>query len=579
MIKDVSILIAGKAGDGVLFTGNVLAKILKRQGWEVVTYRDFPSNIRGEETSYTIRASQQKIYGRGDDIDVLMAFDCEAIFKHIKSLAQGGIVLCEGAELESLKPSTKRGKTFHKFPMRELARIHFKNEIFKNMLALGALCYILDLNFRVIERIILEAFLEKKGKEIVRKNIDAINLGCEKAKQIVKPEERHKIEKKKDENRILISGDEAIAFGALTAGCRLFAAYPICPASEIWEWLAKVFPHFDGIVIQTEDELAAINLVLGASYGGVRAMTSTSGPGASLMMEGFSLAGIAEIPLVIAHVQRVGPSTGMPTKPEQADLNQWIYGGHGDFPRIVLSPGTVEECFDMTVQAFNLAEKYQVPVILLTEQNYGQNFFTIKRFDLSKILIERGKLFSRKDSLEPYDFKRYLFVPDGVSPRAVPSMKGGVHMVESNEHDEKGYRNEEPENRVKMMEKRMRKLKTAAKDIIPPKVWGDLKSRVGIIGFGSTFGPIQEAIQQLKEKNIRIKYLQMRTLFPFPSKSTAAFIENCKRVFVVENNFSGQLSMLIKSRLNKSVDFVNILNYSSQTFTPGDISRRIQKAL
>jgi len=496
MINHTSVMIAGKAGDGVLFTGNVLAKILKRSGWEVVTYRDFPSNIRGEPTNYTIRASIERIYGRADKLDVLMAFDCEAIIRHEKKMAKGGVVLCDGEDVVELATYVTSKVTHHKFLLKKLARENFGKEIFKNMIALGALSYILDLDFSIIKQVISETFLEKKGEGIVQKNINAINIGFEEAKKIIEERNRHSLLKKKDEDRLLLSGDEAIALGALAAGCRFFAAYPICPATEIWQWLTIYLPQFNGVVIQTEDELAALNMALGASYAGVRAMTSTSGPGASLMMEAFSFAGMAEIPIVVAHVQRTGPSTGMPTKTEQGDLNQWLYGSHGEFPRIILSPGTVEECFEFTIHAFNLAEKYQCPVILLTEQDYGQNLRTVKKFDLSSVKIERGQLISQEELLKIKDFKRYEFTKDGISPRAIPSQKAGIHMVEGNEHDEKGYRNEDPENRVKMMEKRMGKLKSASKELLPPKVWGERDAEIGIIGFGSTFGPIEEAISK-----------------------------------------------------------------------------------
>lgn len=579
MIQDISVTVAGQAGDGVLFTGNVLAKILKKEGWEVATYRYFPSNIRGEPTHYTIRASQKKVFGLGNEIDVLISFDCASIIKYTKFVAQGGVVFCDGAEMHHLKPKHKKGKTFHKLPLKILAKKHFKNDIFKNMIALGALCYILDLDFRIIERIIINAFLKRKGKEIVRMNLDALNLGCEQARLIVEPSERHKLVKKKGTGKMFISGDEAIAVGALAAGCRFFAAYPICPATEIWEWLALKFPEFNGLVVQTEDELAAINMALGASYAGVRAMTSTSGPGGSLMMESYGLSGMAEIPIVIIDVQRVGPSTGMPTKTEQSDLNQWVYGSHGEFPRIILSPGTVEECFEFTVKAFNLADKYQVPVILLTEQDIGQNYRTVKKFDLSEIKIDRGKLLTQKDLMKIKDYKRYAFTPSGISPRTLPSMKNGIHMVEGNEHDEKGYRDEDPENRIRMMDKRMHKLSESAKDLIPPKLWGHKQATVGIIGFGSTLGSIVEAIDELGDLNIHAKNLQIRTVWPFPAKRVNDFIQSCEHVFIVENNYSGQLHDLINSQVKPEIRLQKILNYSSVAFRPIDISSQIKKAV
>ena len=579
MMKDISVMIAGKAGDGVLFTGNVLAKILKRQGWEIVTYRDFPSNIRGEDTNYTIRASLKKIQGRADKIDVLMAFDCDAIFMHINTVADNGIVLCEGSEVARIKPSDRSTKTFHAFPMRTLAKEKFGNEIFKNMILLGGLCYILDLDMSIISRIITETFLKRKGEEVVRRNIEAIHLGCEKAKKIIVERERHLLTKKKDVNRLLISGNETIGLGALAAGCRFFAAYPICPATEIWQWLIHYFPDNKGLVVQTEDELAAINMALGASYAGVRAMTSTSGPGASLMLEGFSLAGMTEIPLVVVHSQRVGPSTGLPTKSEQAELMQWIHGSHGDFPRIIISPGTLQECLEFTIKAFNLAEKYQCPVIVLTEQDYSQNYRTVAKFNLKKIEIDRGKLLTKKELLGIKDYKRFQFTKDGVSPRTIPSMKNGIHMVESNEHDEWGYRDETPQNRTKMMEKRMKKLDSARKDLIRPRIWGNKTSEIGIIGCGSTFGPIREALDQLKDLGIEAKFLQIRTLWPFLDKDVNEFILTCKKVFVVDNNYEGQLAQLIQSQVRTQTELNNILNYSGHTFRPADISDPIRKAL
>jgi 2-oxoglutarate ferredoxin oxidoreductase subunit alpha len=578
MVKVISVMIAGKAGDGVFFTGNVLAKILKRQGWEIVTYRDFPSNIRGEDTNYTIRASLKKIHGRSDEIDVLMAFDCDAIFTHINSVAKGGIVLCEGSEVVRIKPKERLSKTFHSFPMRTFAKEKFGNEIFKNMILLGGLCYILDLDLSIISNVITETFLKRKGEEIVRRNIEAIHLGCEEAKKIIQEGDRHSLKRKKDANRLLISGNETIGLGALTAGCRFFAAYPICPATEIWQWLLHYFPDNKGLVVQTEDELAAINMAIGASYAGARAMTSTSGPGASLMMEGFSLAGMTEIPLVIVHVQRVGPSTGLPTKSEQAELMQWIHGSHGDFPRIIISPGTIQECLEFTIKAFNLAEKYQCPVILLTEQDYSQNYRTVDKFSLENIEIDRGKLLTKRELQGIEDYKRFQFTRDGISPRAIPSMKKGVHIVEGNEHNEWGYRDETSRNRTRMMEKRMKKLDSARKDLIRPKIWGNKAAEVGIIGCGSTFGPIREAMEQLSDSGIETKFLQIRTLWPFLEKEVKEFLSTSEKVFVVDNNYEAQLAHLIKSKMNIPTELTSILNYSGQTFRPREISEPIRRA-
>jgi 2-oxoglutarate ferredoxin oxidoreductase subunit alpha len=578
MIKDLSVMIAGKAGDGVLFTGNVLAMLLKRHGWEIATYRDFPSNIRGESTCYTIRASVNKIYGLSDRLDILLAFDCDAILSHIPEIARNGIVFCDGEGVADLPPDQARGKTFHKFPLRSLAREKFGQEIFKNMLALGALTYLLNLDCSLLERIISEMFLKRKGQDIVKKNIQAVSYGYDQAKDITVPRERHPLTKRADPRRLLISGDEAIAFGALAAGCRFFSAYPICPASEIYQWLTRYMPHFGGAVVQVEDELAALNAALGASFAGARAMTGTSGPGASLMMEAFSLAGMAEIPVVIAHVQRLGPSTGIPTKTNQGDLLQWIFGSHGEFPRIVLSAGTVNECFDLTGQAFNLAEKYQCPVILLTELDMGQNYRTTRDFRFESVSIDRGKLLSREEMASIKGYKRYEFTKDGISPRALPSYVNGIHLVESLEHDEMGYRDEDDTNRVRMMEKRMRKLNRASRDLPRPRLWGDKQAEIGFIAYGSPMGAVLEAMDVLKDKGLATKFLQLRTLWPFPAQAVKTFVSGCRDVFAVENSYSAQLITLTKSQVNPCIEMKPILNYSTRAFTPRQIVNPVLKA-
>ena len=571
MIKDLAVMIAGKAGDGVLFTGNVLAKVLKRHGWEIVTSRDFPSNIRGESTCYTVRASLDKIYGLSDQVNILLAFDCEAILAHLPEIAANGIVFCDGQGMTTPPPEQTLGRTFHRFSLRALAREQFGQEIFKNVIALGALSYVLDLDASLLDGIISEMFLKRKGEEVVRKNVQAARFGYDKAREITAETERYPLAKKADDDQVLISGNEAIGLGALAAGCRYFAAYPICPATEIWQWLVHYLPGFGGAVVQTEDELAALNMTLGASFAGARAMTSTSGPGASLMMEAFSLAGMAEIPAVIAHVQRMGPATGMPTKSQQGDVLQWIFGSHGEFPRIVLAPGTVGECFELTVRAFNLADKYQCPVIILTELDMGQNFRTTRAFDFSGVRIERGKLLSPGELLGTADFKRYEITADGISPRSLPSWKNGVHLAESLEHDEKGYRDEDPLNRRRMMEKRMRKLDQASPDFCAPQVWGCQKAEVGFIGFGSTLGAILEAVEQLRAKSVPSRFLQLRTLWPFPAAEVRAFLAESRDIFVVEHNFSGELATLIKSQVSPCAELNNILNYSTLPFTPREI--------
>jgi len=378
---------------------------------------------------------------------------------------------------------------------------------------------------------------------------------------------------------MLIAGNEAIGLGAIASGVKFYSAYPMTPSTGIMNYIAGKEKECGIIVEQAEDETSAINMALGASFAGVRAMTGTSGGGFALMVEGISLAGMTETPVVIVLAQRPGPATGFPTRTEQGDLQFALYTAHGEFPRIIFAPGTIEECFFFTIKAFNLAEKYQIPVILLTEQDYGQNLQTVKRFNLSRVKIERGKLLSQEELFRIDDYKRYRFTPDGVSPRVIPSMKGGLHMVESNEHNERGYRDEDPENRIQMMEKRMRKLGSLRKDLIPPRIWGKRQAEIGIVGFGSTFGPIQEARERLQEQGVQTKYLQVRTIWPFPSREVEAFFSSCRKVFVVESNYSGQLHSLIRSQVKHLPELKSIRNYSSLAFRPLEVLKEIEKAL
>ena len=575
MKNDISVLIAGEAGDGILFTGNILARALKRHGWEALTCRDFPSNIRGEPSSTIIRASHRPLMGRPDRVDIILAFDCQRCRQLIRHIKPGGIVLCDGEEESPCGQHPPAKFSFYRFHMRRAAREKFGNELVKNMIVLGGLGYLFGLDRSLLDGVITEIFLKKKGRAAADTNLQAIALGYKIARDLVPEEKRLAIEYRPNTGRLVLSGDEAIAFGALAAGCRFFAAYPICPASEIWQWLVRRFPEFRGLVVQTEDELAALNMALGAAYAGARAMTSTSGPGASLMMEAFSLAGMAEIPVVIAHVQRVGPSTGIPTKTEQSDITQWVFGAHGEFPRVILAPGTLQECFDFTVAAFNLADRYQCPVVILTEGDMGQNLRTTPDFDLQRVAVDRGLLLSEQDLDGLPEYKRYAFTPDGISPRSLPSQKGGLHMVEGNEHDDTGSREETAGNRVRMMQKRMRKLAAAGPDLPPCRQWGERRPSLGLITVGSVLAAVLEAREDLQAKGLEAKVLQVRTLWPFPAQEVSEFLSGLEQAFVVENNFSGQLHTLIQSQAGPTPALKKVLNYSAQPFTPADIVKAV----
>ena len=345
------------------------------------------------------------------------------------------------------------------------------------------------------------------------------------------------------------------------------------------EWLAPRLPKFGGVVKQAEDELAVINMGIGAAYAGARVMVATSGPGQSLMTEGVGHAGQAEIPIVIAQCQRVGPSTGEPTKNEQSDVNHVVYGSHGEFPRLVIAPGNPNECFDMSYLALNLAEKYQLPVFLLLDQALCQNSASIQPFDLSSVTVDRGKLLSQQEIPRLETYKRYQFTEDGISPRSIPSLEGGQSQVTGNEHNEFGLVSVDKTNRLRMMSKRMKKVELAKNDLPKGINTGPKDAKIGIIGFGSTFGPIIEAMEKLKENQIPVRFHQIRTIYPLLIDDLKEFADPLERIFVVENNYQGQLSNMVKSVLARNERVESVTKFDGTSFKPIEIANAITSSI
>lgn len=349
-------------------------------------------------------------------------------------------------------------------------------------------------------------------------------------------------------------------------------AYPITPASEIMEYLIKHLPKFGGTVIQTEDEIAAVTMAIGANYAGARSLTASAGPGLSLMMEAIGLSGMTETPLVVVDTQRGGPSTGLPTKQEQSDLNALIYGTHGEIPKIVISPSTVEECFYDTIEAFNLAEKYQCPVIIMIDLQLALGKQSAEMLDFNKIKIDRGNLVSNLPALEDGAlFKRYELTADGISPRVIPGEKGGIHHVTGVEHDQVGRPSESPINRQKMMDKRLGKIKNARVSN-PIKV--DAKHEnpdLLIVGMGSIGGTIDEARARLTKDGISSNHVTVRQMYPFPTEELAPYAAKAKKIVVIENNATGQLANQIKLNVGYADRIVNVLKYDGTPFLPSEL--------
>jgi 2-oxoglutarate/2-oxoacid ferredoxin oxidoreductase subunit alpha len=574
--NEFEMMFGGQAGDGSLTTGDLIAGVFKHMGREVYTYKDFPSRIRGGHTNYVIRAGEHRNYGMADFVDCLVAFDLEAVQKHIDEIRPGGFIIFDNTD-EKIPDALRRDDVYiYEVPLAKIAKADLGLELVRNTISLGVLGELVGMD-KAIVRADVAAVYRRKGDALVDKNIAAVEAGERYVRENFTRPSGYVLSADPDGDRLIMMGNDAIGYGALVAGCRFMAGYPITPATDVLEWMAKYAPQFGGVVVQAEDELAAINMTIGASFAGVRSMTATSGPGQALMTEGIGLAGVIETPIVVIECARAGPSTGMPTKTEQSNLNHLIFSGHGEIPRVVLAPGTIEESFYLTVTAFNIAEKYQVPVFVLSEQALCQSKATLPPLEMSAVTVERGKL-RRNGALAVGEYNRFEFTDDGVSPRAIPGTEGGMHLAPGSEHSDGGVITEDAGNRARMMEKRMRKLESMRPDLPKANVLGDERARIGIIGYGSNRGPIAEAVDRLAQSGIATKFLQLRTLWPFPEDEVRTFIESVEQVYVVENNFTGQLDRLIRYVVGPLPTMHRLLKYNGRPFRPIEIITPIQEA-
>lgn len=569
MISQLSWKIGGQQGEGVESTDRIFSTALNRLGYFLYGYRHFSSRIKGGHTNNKIRISTKPIRSISDDLDILVAFDQETIDLNAHELGNTGVIVAD-AKFNPTLPEGVKARLFP-VPITAIAE-ELGTSLFKNMAASGASWALLGLPVEVFNKAVEEEY-GRKGAAIVEKNIEAVRKGAEFVLELAGgPIPELQLEPADGLEKMFIIGNDAIALGAVAAGCRFMPAYPITPASEIMEYLTKTLPKYGGAVIQTEDEIAAVTMAIGAGYGGVRAMTASAGPGLSLMTEAIGLAGITETPVVIVDTQRGGPSTGLPTKQEQSDLNAMIYGTHGEIPKIVLSPSTIEECFYDTIEAFNLAEKYQCPVILLTDLQLSLGKQSSELLDYDKIVIDRGRLVTEAPSLpENQLFKRYEFSEDGVSPRIIPGVKNGIHHVTGVEHDQFGRPSESPVNRKQMMDKRMEKMKHV-KVTNPILVDAPVENPdLLIIGMGSTGGTIDEARTRLSADGIATNHVTVRLMHPFPVEELKPLIDKAKTVVVVENNATGQLANLIKLNIGNHDKIKNLLKYNGNPFLPAEI--------
>ena len=567
--SDIIIRIGGEGGEGVISAGDMFTIGAARTGFHVFTFRTYPAEIKGGHAWYQIRVSDKPVRSIGDGIDVLIAFDGEAYERHIGEVHEHGVVIYDP---DRVRAGESDGRVMYPVPLQRIAREEIGFQRGKNVLTLGIMAGLFGLEPTSLEDLVRSRL--KRRAELLSKNLEALHHGYEYTRQIRK-EDGYYLGTSDHVSRLVMSGNDAIVAGALHAGCRFYAGYPITPASEILETMARELPKVGGVFLQAEDEIASLASCLGASFTGAKAMTATSGPGFSLMTELMGLASMAEVPVVIVDAQRAGPSTGMPTKLEQGDLSQALYGGHGDFPRIVVAPGSVEDCLHQTVHAFNLAEKYQMPVILLSDQSLSHRTESLETPDLSPLtVVERER--PRDGDQEPYS--RFRLTESGVSPMALPGLDAkGAYVAPGLEHDESGHPNLEPSVHEAMTQKRFRKLRAIEFEMGPVSRYGSQRPRVGIIGWGATEGAIQEAVDRAAAAGHEVAAMHPRVLNPLPEKEMGDFIASVEHIIVPEVNYQGQFAHHLAATFGFKP--IRLNKYGGLPFTPGEIFRKIEEVM
>ena len=567
----VSVVIGGEAGQGISRSGMLLGKALMRAGFHCFGELDYPSLIRGGHNFYRLRASGREVHSPSPHTDLLVALNRETVGLHVGGVNSGGGVIHDEKDQPNQGEAHREDVTFFPVPMTETVKDLGGPDVMRNTVALGAVAALIGLDVGSLKDVVAETF---EGRQrIIEMNTAALQRGWEHVVEwdygfqcSLEPGERP--------DRVWLTGNEAVALGAVAAGCRFYSAYPMTPASPVLHYLMAHDEESGLVVVQTESEISAMMMAVGAGYAGVRSMTSTSGGGFCLMTESLSLAAMTETPVVVMLGQRPGPSTGLATYSAQGDLLFAVYGAHGEFQRVVLAPGDVDECFYMTAEAFNLAERFQIPVIVLADKNVLESHRTTEPFDPDRVVVDRGKLVTEWDAGEEYT--RYRVTGDGVSPRALPGTLNAIVLANSNEHVERGFSTSQPEPVKEMVDKRFSKrphIKEAVGRLRPVRVYGAENPDVTLVGWGSSKGPALEALGMLRDRDVDARYVQVAAVEPFPEE-VREYLTG--KTILLENNRSSQLGTLI--RLNTGISFGNVeLRYDGRAFTPDEIRDRVME--
>ena len=551
---NVVVRVGGEAGEGTITLGDLFTRIAAHAGLEVYTYRTYPSSIKGGQVLYQTRLGSERVLSEGDDADLLVAMNALAWAESRHDLKRDGLLLYDPDALDAPSIAAERAWPL---PATQLARkLDWPRG--KNIVMVGALTWLFGLPLKEAKAILRQRL--GHYPDVLPHNLEAMEAGYAYAREHYPDRLPCRLPlPDAPEERLLLSGADALALGALAAGCRFYAGYPITPATPVMEALAKYLPAFGGSFVQAEDEIAAINMVVGASFAGRPAMTATSGPGLSLMIETLGMASMAEVPVVVVDVQRGGPSTGLPTKTSQGDLFLALYGGHGDAPRFVLAPDSVKDSYYEMINAFSLAEHYQMPVIVLSDQAMAARLETIPYPDREG--LEWCEHLTRRipdaKSLEK-DYRRYRQTEDGISPMALPGMPGGMYTAESLEHDEYGHPTQAPRVHAAMMAKRARKVETARQRLVGWKAaarrWGTRGAPFGVMGWGSTRGAVREAMHIIGKERIPLEALYPHTLLPMPDRAIGDFLHGKKSILIPELNFSSQFARMIEHRYYRQLE-------------------------
>lgn len=576
MNNSITWKIGGEAGFGIMTTGLMFAKIATRSGYQVFDYVEYPSLIRGGHNVYEVRFGAGEVFSQEKKVDLLVALNRETIDLHKNDLKDGAGVLFDNEKIKVDKSEFgAKNVVLLPIPLGKIVKDAGANLLMQNNAALGASAALLGFSKEILSSVIDDTFGKKSG-EVAGINKKSAELGYRYALDNLKSEFEKKPEQVTPQKRLVLTGNDAIALGAIVGGCAFYVAYPMSPSSSVLHLLASYAEKVGMVVKHAEDEISVINMAIGASIAGARAMCGTSGGGFSLMVEGLGFAGITETPLVIFVAQRPGPATGLPTWTQQGDLHFLIHASQDEFPRIILAPGDSEEAFYLTVEAFNLADIYQTPVFVLSDKYLSESHKSTNVFDPQKITIDRGRLILNNASQDLSRYKRYQITPDGISPRIIPGTKGAFFLANSYEHEENGLSTEDSLERTKQVDKRNQKLKTYQSKMASPKIYGEENAEITLIGWGSTKGPVLQALSDLNftHKGRSLNFLHITHVWPLNTQALANILGKSRKRIMIEGNSYGQMAQILKEQTGVLIDEM-LVKYDGRPFYPEEVINKL----